>query len=314
MKKITYILPAYNEQDGIKEFHKVLTEETKELTGQYLIDYIYINDGSKDKTLEILTKLAEEDNSIKIINFSRNYGHQIAITAGLDFTDSDAAIIMDVDLQDPPKVSIEMIEKWEDGAEIVYAKRKGRKDSVFKKVTAHIFYRLLERLTDSNIPEDTGDFRLIDKKPLKTIKRFREKNRYMRGLFSIIGYKQDFVLFDREERLAGETHYPIRKMISLALDGITGFSLVPLRFITSIGFVVSILSLLGIFYAIGLRIFFPSITVSGFTFTVTSILFIGGVQMVMLGILGEYIGRIYEEVRGRPLYTISEIYGIQEVE
>lgn len=309
MKKlISYIFPVHNEEDNIPLLYEAITGEIKKFESKYDFEIIFINDGSNDDSLNKLVELHQKDQRIKIINFSRNFGHQVAITAGLDYAKGNAVIIMDSDLQDPPSVSLDLILKWEEGYEVVYAQRKTRKDTVFKKFTAHAFYRILEKLADIKIPKDTGDFRLMDRKVVDSINKFREKNRFMRGLVSFVGFRQTGVLFDRNERMHGKTNYPIKKMIKLAFDGITGFSTVPLKLISQFGFWVSALSVIGIIYAVIVRIFFSEITVTGTTFTVISVLFIGGVQMIMLGILGTYIGRIYSEVQKRPLYIVESIY------
>lgn len=309
-KRISYIFPCYNEELGLDKLYEEMTPILKQVEERgYEVEVICINDGSKDKTLEKLIALHTKDQRFTIINFARNFGHQIAITAGMDMASGDAVIIMDADLQDPPAVSFEMIQKWEDGWEVVYGQRKAREgESAFKKLTAWGFYRILDSLADIRIPKDTGDFRLMDKKVISAIRQFREKNRFMRGMVSYVGFKQTAVLFDRPERFAGTTQYPLKKMIKLALDGITGFSTMPLKLITQFGFFVSILSFMGVLYAIFMRIFFPSTTVPGWALTVVSIFFLGGVQMIMLGILGTYIGRIYTEVQNRPLYIISSVF------
>lgn len=309
MKKlITYVLPIFNESKTISKLYEVLDQELNKISNTYDFEIIFINDGSKDNSLEKLIELQQKDSRIKVINFSRNFGHQMAITAGLDFAKGDAVIIMDSDLQDPPEVSLELIREWKEGYQIVYAQRRSRQDTNFKKFTAHAFYLILDKLSDIQIPKNTGDFRLMDRKAVDAIREFREKNRFMRGLTSFIGFSQTAVLFDRSERYAGSTGYPLKKMIKFALDGITGFSTVPLKLITQFGFFVSILSFAGIIYALFMRFFKPAITVSGFTLTIISILFIGGVQMIMLGILGTYIGRIYNEVLKRPLYIVESVF------
>ena len=308
MKKISYIFPCYNEEKGIDALYNALLPILDEAEKQYSIEVIFINDGSKDNTLEKLIELHHKDKRITVINFSRNFHHQWAITAGLDYATGDAVIIMDSDLQDPPAVSLELIKKWEEGFEVVYAQRKTRKDTVFKRFTAHMFYRLLDRLANISIPKDTGDFRLLDKKVVLELRKFREQNRFMRGLVSYVGFKQTAVQFDRSERFAGETYYPLKRMLKLALDGITGFSTAPLKIISQFGFLTSAIAFLGIIYAVIVRVFFKENTVPGTTLAIISVLFIGGVQMIMLGILGTYIGRIYSEVQNRPLYIISSIH------
>jgi len=308
MKLISFIIPCYNEEESIPTLYSELTKILTEVKKKYQTEVICINDGSKDKTFDMLTEIHNKDKRFKVINFSRNFGHQMAVTAGLDYAKGDAAIIMDADMQDPPKVALEMIEKWEEGYEVVYGQRKQREgESFLKKFTAFAFYRILDKLADIRIPKDTGDFRLMDRKVVDTVKSFHERNRFLRGLVAYVGFKQTAVLFERPESIRSVTHYPFKKMVKLALDGITSFSTVPLRMITSFGFFVSFLSVLGIIYAIYSRIFHPDTTVSGWTFTVISIFFIGGVQMIMLGILGTYVGRIYNEVQGRPLYIVSSV-------
>ena len=309
MKKlISYIFPVYNEEGNIHKLQEVLLKEIEKKSDKYDFEIVCINDGSTDSSLDKLIEIQKKDKRFKIINFSRNFGHQMAITAGLDFARGDAVIIMDADLQDPPSVSLELIEKWEEGYEVVYAQRRTRQDTKFKKFTAFLFYRTLDKLADIRIPKDTGDFRLMDRKVVEALKKFREKNRFMRGLVAYVGFKQTGVLFDRQERFSGKTHYPLKKMIKLALDGITSFSTVPLKLMTQIGIFISILSLIGIIFALFVRIFIPEATIPGTTFAIIATLFIGGVQIFMMGILGTYIGRIYSEVQGRPLYIVSSIY------
>jgi dolichol-phosphate mannosyltransferase len=307
MKTIDFILPIYNESSNIERFYKELVSNLNTIKDSYDYHLIFVNDGSSDDSYEKLLNLYERDKKIKIINLSRNFGHQLAITSGLNNSFHDAAIIMDTDLQDPPFVALELIKKWEEGFEVVYAKRQIRNDGFFKNSSAFFFYRVLNAFSKIKIPVDTGDFRLVDKKVVAAINRFDEANRFMRGLFSYVGFKQTAVLFNRDKRFAGKTNYPLSKMFGLAVDGITSFSTIPLQLITQFGFIVSILSFIGILYAIILRLFFPEITVSGFTLTIISIFFIGGVQMIMLGIIGSYIGKIYLEVKNRPLYIIDSI-------
>lgn len=306
-KLISYVLPVFNEEASIQEFYQTLSSAVSAIKDKYRFEFIFINDGSKDSSLEKLKLLHSKDNRIKIIDFSKNFGHQIAVTAGLDYALGDAVIIMDTDLQDPPLVSLDLINKWEEGSDVVYAQRKSRKDSVFKKLTAHFFYRILNALTDIHIPKDTGDFRLIDRKVVDALKKFKERNRFLRGMVSFVGFKQTAVLFDRNPRFAGKTGYPLKKMIKFAIDGITGFSTAPLKLITRFGFLVSFFSFLLMIYAIYQRIANPDITVSGWAMLIVAITFIGGVQMIMLGILGEYIGRIYIEVQERPMYLVKEV-------
>lgn len=306
-KMISYIFPIYNEQDNIELLYDTVNNLLLK-NKQYNYELIFINDGSKDNSLPKLIKLGEKDKRVSIIDFSRNFGHQLAVTAGLDISNGDATIIMDSDMQDPPAVSFELIKKWEEGYDVVYAQRRSRKDTLFKKITADLFYRTLQKLADIDIPRNTGDFRLMDKKVVNEIKKFREHNRFLRGMISFVGYKQIAVQFDRDERHAGVTGYPFKKMVKFAADGIFSFSTYPLKFIRNVGFFVAGLAFLGIVYAISMKIFAPDVTVEGWTFIVISILFIGGIQIIMIGVLGSYIGRIYTESQNRPLYIIKNIY------
>ena len=304
---ISYVFPIYNESGNIDLLYKVMSDLLKKHS-EYNYELIFINDGSRDNSIELLTTLQTKDPRVVVIDFARNFGHQIAVTAGLDYARGDAVIIMDSDMQDPPAVSFELIKKWEEGYEVVYAQRKSRKDTFFKKLTASMFYRTLQKLADIDIPRNTGDFRLIDRKVVNEMKKFKEHNRFLRGIVSFIGFKQIGVQFDRDERHAGVTGYPLKKMLKFAADGILSFSSTPLKLISNVGYAVALLSFLGILYAIFMKIFFPQITIEGWTFIVIAILFIGGVQMIMLGVLGSYIGRIYTESQNRPLYIVREVY------
>lgn len=306
-KTISYIFPIYNEEDNIDLLYKTIDTLLSKKT-KYNYEIIFVNDGSKDKSLEKLVKLHKKDSRISVIDFSRNFGHQIAVTAGLDAANGDAVIIMDSDMQDPPAVSFELIKKWEEGYDVVYAQRRSRKDTFFKKFTADMFYRTLQKLADIDIPRNTGDFRLIDRKVVEEMKKFKEHNRFLRGMVSFIGFSQIAVQFDRDERHAGETGYPLKKMIKFAADGIFSFSTYPLKFIRNFGFFVACLAFLGVLYAVAMKIFAPSVTIEGWTFIVISILFMGGVQIMMLGVLGSYIGRTYTETQNRPLYMIKKLY------
>lgn len=304
---VSYIFPIYNESGNIELLYSTMCDVIKAEKKRYDFELIFINDGSRDDSLQKLYTLQEKDPRVVVINFSRNFGHQLAVTAGLDHAKGDAIIIMDSDMQDPPKVSLELLAKWREGFDVVYAQRRTRKDTFFKKFTANAFYRILHRLADIDIPRNTGDFRLIDRRVATSLNSFREHNRFLRGLVSYIGFKQSAVLFDRDERHAGETGYPLKKMIKFATDGIMGFSAVPLQLITRVGYIFSLLSLLGIFYALYMKLFQPSETVEGWTLMIIVILLIGGVQLIMLGVVGNYIGRIYTEVQGRPLYIVESV-------
>jgi dolichol-phosphate mannosyltransferase len=308
-KLISYIFPIYNEEATIPTLFNEVAGALEPLTERYDFELIFINDGSRDESLRILLEVQAENSSVTVIDLARNFGHQMAVTAGLDFAVGDAAIIMDSDLQDPPAVSLKLIEQWEAGFDVVYAQRRQRQDSFFKRSTAHLFYRLLSRLSEVKIPEDTGDFRLIDRKVVDELKKYRERNRFLRGLVSYVGFRQTAVLFDRDPRFAGVTGYPLAKMLKFAADGLTGFSTVPLRLIMYLGFAVSGISFIGIIYALGIRLLVPEIAVPGWAFTSIAIFFIGGIQLLTTGVIGLYVGRIYTEVQQRPLYSINRLYG-----
>jgi polyisoprenyl-phosphate glycosyltransferase len=308
-KRISYIFPIYNESENIDflyaEMGKVLRTPEKD----YTFEIIFINDGSRDNSLEKLMAIQKKDSRVSVINFARNFGHQLAVTAGLDYATGDAVIIMDSDMQDPPKVSLELIDKWEEGYDVVYAQRRTRKDSVFKRSTARGFYWLLRRMAEIDIPPNTGDFRLLSKRVVDALGEFREHNRFLRGMISYVGFRQIAVPFDRDERRAGKSSYPIKNMLKLAGDGIFGFSWSPLKLISRLGYAISSLSFLGIIYVILLKLLDPSKAVPGWTFTAAAVLFIGGIQLSMLGVLGNYIGRIYTEAQNRPLYIVESTRG-----
>jgi len=305
--KYSIVAPVCNEEETIKEFYKRLTSIMDSLHDNYEI--ILVNDGSTDKSLEIMKELQSQDKRIKIINFSRNFGHQIAITAGTDYSSGDAVIIIDSDLQDPPEVIPRFIEKWEEGIEIVYGVRESAEGiSIFKKLTSKIFYRTLQKIIDIKIPLDTGDFRLIDRKVVNSLKEIRERSRFVRGLTSWVGFKQEGILFKREKRFAGHTKYSLRKMLKLAIDATFSFSNFPLKIAGYFGFIIAGLSFLYLIYVIILKLFTNTL-IQGWTSLIAAILFLGGIQLICLGIIGEYIGRIGEEVKHRPLYIIKEIIG-----
>ncbi|KZL93989.1 glycosyltransferase family 2 protein [Clostridium magnum] len=301
------VVPLYNEELVIKETYKRL-KKVMETTGE-AYEIIFVNDGSKDRTLEMVKDICNKDKNIKLISFSKNFGHQIAITAGMNNSNGKAAIVIDADLQDPPEIILKMIEKWKEGYDVVYGKRLSRRgETFFKKVTAKAFYRTLRVMTDVDIPVDTGDFRLIDRKVCEALKRVPERNRYVRGIISWLGFKQTGVEFAREERFAGETKYPLKKMIKFASDAIISFSYKPLRLAIIIGFSISIFSFLYLIVIVFKKLFVND-AIHGWTSIVALSLFFNGLVLIMLGIIGEYIGRIYDEVKGRPLYIIDEKVG-----
>lgn len=307
---ISIVVPIWNEEKVIPELYRRVVEVMAQ-TGEPW-ELICVNDGSRDHSLAQLIELHQQDPRVKVIDFSRNFGHQVAITAGADFAEGDAVIVMDADLQDPPEVVLEMIAKWREGYEVVYAMRAKRQgETWFKLVTAKYFYRILRQITDVEIPVDTGDFRLMDRRVVLAMRQLREKHRFMRGLSSWVGFRQTGVEYERAERYAGETGYPLRKMVRLALTAITGFSYLPLQLATYLGFALAFISLVGIIVTVILRLSGSSFFLGQAT-TLVSVLFLGSIQLIVLGIIGEYLGRIYDEVKGRPLYIVSHAYGFVE--
>lgn len=296
------VVPMYNEELVAEVTYKRLKEVMDTIEDRYEI--IFVNDGSRDKTLEILTSICERDGNVKLIDFSRNFGHQLAITAGMDFAEGATISVIDGDLQDPPELIPEMIKKWKEGYDVVYGKRLKRKgETFFKKFTAKMFYRFLNKMTDVDIPVDTGDFRLIDRKVCEALKQVSERNRYIRGLVSWLGFKQTFIEFNREERFAGVTKYPLKKMIKFATDAIISFSFKPLRLASYTGILLSFFSFIYLLVVLYQKLFTNS-PIAGWASTMAVSLFFNGIVLLMLGIIGEYIGRIYDEAKGRPLYLV----------
>lgn len=302
---LSVIVPLYNEELVIDEMYARLT---RVLVGEDLVyEIILINDGSQDRTMQLAKKICRQDKRVKLISFSRNFGHQIAITAGIDRAAGHAVVIIDADLQDPPEVILEMLEWWREGFHVVYGVRKKRKgEGVFKLFTAALFYRILKRMTAVDIPVDTGDFRLMDRKAVDQLKKMRERTRFVRGMVSWVGFKQCEVNYVREERFAGETKYPFKKMLKFAIDGMLSFSQIPLKFSSAFGFLCSAVSFFFIIYGFIIKVIFPSQAIPGWASTFVAALFLGGVQLICLGILGEYLGRIYEEIKQRPIYIVDE--------
>jgi len=310
MKLISVVVPCYNEQEVFAESYKRLTDTLNQLDKtKYDYELIFVNDGSNDTTLQLINEAVSKDSKVKGLNFSRNFGHQIAITAGLDNCQGDAAVVIDADLQDPPIVILEMVKKWEEGYDVIFGKRDERAgESAFKLLTAKWFYRFINRLSDVDIPLDTGDFRLMDRNALNQFLSMRESYRFVRGMVAWIGFNQTYVSYDRESRFAGTTKYPFKKMLRLASDAILSFSNTPLKIATFVGFITSIAAFFGILYALYKRIFTVDY-VEGWTLLMISILMIGGIILLVLGIIGEYVGRIYGEIKQRPLYIIKDKIG-----
>jgi len=277
----------------------------QELAPRYDYEFIFVNDGSRDNSADVMRALAAKDKCVRVLLLSRNFGHQAAVSAGLQVASGDAVIIMDSDLQDPPQVCLDLVKKWQEGFQVVYAQRRTRKDSFLKRLTANAYYRLLSSLSSVDIPRNTGDFRLIDRKVVDVVKSMKEYHRFLRGMYSFAGFKQAPVPFDRHARHAGKSEYTLKKMLGLAKDGVFGFSDVPLKVATKLGFSAAGLAVVGILYAIIAKLFF-TVTVPGWTMITVAIFFVGGVQLMILGIMGEYIARIHDEVRNRPVYIIDE--------
>lgn len=303
-KVISVIVPIYNEEQILPELHQRLTQAVKKITEDY--ELIFVNDGSADHSLRELKRISEADAKSFYINFSRNFGHQIAVSAGIDYCRGKAVVIIDGDLQDPPELIPEMYQKYQEGNEVVYARRKSRKgETWFKRTTAKWFYRVLRNLTAVDIPLDTGDFRLIDHKIVEKLRCMPEQNKFLRGQIAWLGFRQTAVYFQRDERKYGKSGYPLSKMLKFAMDGITGFSDKPLGFVTRLGFAISGISFLVIIYAIVAH-YFLNETITGWTSLIVSSMFIGGVQLISIGIIGEYISRINKNVIDRPLYVVWE--------
>jgi len=303
----TIIAPNFNEAGSVDEFYRHIQETMDSLNEPW--ELVWVDDGSTDDSTEKIRELARQDPHVHPVIFARNFGHQIAVTAGLDYSRGQAVIIMDSDLQDPPEVILELAEKWKEGYEVVYAVRGEREgESWFKKFTAAMFYRLIYSITDVKIPVDTGDFRLMDRKVVDVLKLMKERHRFPRGMSAWVGFRQIGVTYKRSARVAGVTKYPFRKMVKLALNAITGFSYFPLQVATYFGFVSAGVAILAIPVVVYMRIM-GSGAFFGQATTLIAVLFLGGVQLISLGILGEYIGRLYDEAKGRPLYIVRDAPG-----
>jgi len=314
MSDIRYsiVAPCWNEEGNLNELYRRVKEVMEQIGEPW--ELVLVNDGSTDRTLDLMRELHTADPRVHYLDFSRNFGHQIAVTAGMDFAQGDTVILIDADLQDPPELIKEMIDKWKEGYKVVYAIRSERQgESWFKLFTAKLFYRIIFRITDVNIPLDTGDFRLMDRKVVDRMKNMRERQRFIRGMTSWVGFKQTGVYYVREERFAGETKYPLRRMVKFAVDAITGFSYFPLQLATFIGFTIATLSVPLIIAVIVARLS-GSQAFAGQATTLVMVLFLGGIQLISLGIIGEYLGRIYDEVRDRPLYVVNDAVGFKEQE
>ena len=307
MKTITLLVPVYNEESVLPQLFKRLDEFTKN-TPNYQFEFLFINDGSVDKSFSIITEQSKKDSRISYINLSRNFGKEIAMIAGIDHVKSDALVIIDADLQDPPELIQEMISYWEDGYSDVYARRNNRQGETWlKKKTSQWYYRILQKSTNIPIQVDTGDFRLLDRRCIEALQKFRESQRNTKAIFSWIGYKKKEIFYDRDPRLSGQTKWNYRKLLNLAIDGITSFTTAPLRMATIFGFIISFIAFVWIIYLL-VRPLFGVSTGAGYSSLMAVILFLGGVQLLSLGIIGEYVGRIFIETKNRPLYLIEEYH------
>ena len=303
---LSVVVPVFNEEANLSELHRRLAAVLPGVVDSHEI--LFVDDGSHDRSWELIRSLAATDSHVRGVRFSRNFGHQMAFAAGLDHARGDAVVIMDADLQDPPELIPELVARWREGNEVVYAVRTHREgETLFKKLTASLFYRLLRSITQVAIPVDTGDFRLMGRRALDAFRRLPERHRFTRGLVAWVGFSQVGVPYARAPRHAGETSYPLRKMLRFAVDAITSFSHVPLQLATWLGFVTSLCAFAYIVVVVVLK--FVGISWPGYTSLMAAILFLGGVQLVMIGLLGEYLGRVYDEVKGRPLYLVQDTVG-----
>jgi polyisoprenyl-phosphate glycosyltransferase len=304
--EVSVVVPAYNEQDVLTEFHSRLAAVMGPLTDRW--EVIYVNDGSTDTTLTVLVALAQADPHVTVIDLSRNFGKEIAMTAGLDHASGDATVVIDADLQDPPEVIRDFVSAWrDDDVDVVYGQRRSRSgESALKKVTAHLFYRVIQKVSRVRIPEDTGDFRLMSRRAVMALRQLREQHRFMKGLFAWIGFRQLAVTYDRDARFAGESKFNYWKLWNFALEGITSFTTAPLKMATYLGLVVALSA-----FAFGLVIVAQTMLygnpVAGYPSLVVIVLFLGGVQLSFIGILGEYVGRMFDESKGRPLYVVQHV-------
>jgi dolichol-phosphate mannosyltransferase len=306
------VAPIYNEEGNIAELYRRISAIMSGVGAAW--ELVLVDDGSKDESPRLLAELYEaHPDIVRVIRFARNFGHQIAVTAGMHYSSGEAVILIDADLQDPPEIILEMVQRWREGYEVVYAVRSNREgESWFKRTTASLFYRILYRITDVSIPLDTGDFRLMDRRVVDAVDSMEEHHRFLRGMVSWVGFKQIGIEYERSQRHSGSTKYPISKMIRLAWDGVTGFSYVPLQLATYLGFIIAAMTTLAILVVIYLRAFTNTKPFEGQATTLVMVLFLGGVQLICLGIIGEYLGRIYNEVRGRPLYIVREVLGVSK--
>jgi dolichol-phosphate mannosyltransferase len=312
---VSVVCPVHNEEAGLKEFYDRTTRAMEAIEPPVEHEVIFVNDGSTDESLALMRKLCEDDRRARVIDLSRNFGHQLAITSGMDHARGDAVVVIDSDLQDPPEVIAEMVERWRDGYKVVYGVRSRREgESGLKLLTAKLFYRLLRRISDTELPVDSGDFRLLDRAVIEVLKGIREENRYIRGLVAWAGFSQTGVEYRRDQRYAGESKFTLAKMARFAVDAITSFSERPLRFATQLGLLITVATGLLAAWIVASRLLTPDDSFPGFASLMVVILFLGGVQLLCIGLLGEYVGRIYRETKRRPLYVVADRLNFDEEE
>lgn len=306
---LSVVVPVYFEEAVIEAFYARTCEALAPLQPEFELELVFVNDGSTDRSLEILLALRERDPRVKVLHFSRNFGHQIAVTAGLDHAAGDVVVVIDADLQDPPEVILQMLDKWREGCKVVYGVRAERRgESLFKRATAKLFYRLLGKLSDVRIPLDAGDFRLLDRVVVEGLRRMPEESRYLRGMVSWLGYRQCGIPYVRDPRYAGETKYTLTKMLRFAFNGITSFSEKPLVLAGWMGVFATLMGFLYLLYIVAGKLMQPESVVSGWASMIGVVIFFGGVQLLFLGVLGQYVGRVYREVKRRPLYVLEDVW------
>ena len=310
---VSIVSPVYQEEAGIEEFHRRLAASLDGLSDELAFEMVYVNDGSSDRSLDLLEKIANDDERVRVVDLSRNFGHQIALSAGVDHAHGDAVVVIDSDLQDPPEVIPEMIQRWRDGFKVVYGVRTSRAgETRFKVWTSKLYYGLMDRISEVPLPRQAGDFRLLDRRVVDVLDQMPERNRYVRGMVAWVGFPQCAVEYERDPRFAGSTNYTLGRMIRLALDGLTSFSDRPLRLATQLGVVVMALSFAVAAWTIIASVFDLGSSSRGWSSLMAVVLLLGGVQLLCIGVLGEYLGRVYRETKGRPLYVVNEVLGAPE--
>jgi len=307
---VSIVSPVYQEEEGIEEFHRRLVASMEGIDDDLSFEVVYVNDGSKDRSLDLLEKIAADDDRVRVVDLSRNFGHQVALSAGVDHARGDAVVVIDSDLQDPPEVIPEMIQRWRDGFKVVYGVRTSRAgETRFKLLTSKIYYGLMDRISEVPLPRQAGDFRLLDRKVVDVLDQMPERNRYVRGMVAWVGFPQCAVEYERDARFAGSTNYTLGRMVRLALDGLTSFSDRPLRLATQLGVIVMALSFAVAAWTIVASLFDLGTSSRGWSSLMAVVLLLGGVQLLCIGVLGEYVGRVYRETKGRPLYVVNEVIG-----